>query len=88
LNFLLFEVKIILKNKFRTPFTYKYCLRSKKSKIFKTIHLFYVSYFKFLYNYFFKFVIHEINSKIIKSKIMVLTKRENVDVTDIDVTLS
>jgi hypothetical protein len=34
-------------------------------------NLFYVPYFKFLCNYFFKFVVHKINSKIIKSEMVV-----------------
>jgi hypothetical protein len=41
------------------------CIIFKKSKKFKTSCLFYVSYFKFLCNYFFKFIIHKMNSKII-----------------------
>jgi hypothetical protein len=35
--------------------------------------------------YFLKFVIHKINSKIIKSEIVKLTRRENVDIADADV---
>jgi hypothetical protein len=70
------------KFKFHTTFTYKYHLRSKQLKKLKTRHLFYVSYFKFVYNYFLKFIIHEINSKIIKSKIMVLTMRDNDNIAN------
>jgi hypothetical protein len=33
-------------------------------------------------DYFLKFVVHELNSKIVKSKIMILTVRENIDMTD------
>jgi hypothetical protein len=40
-----------------------------------------VSYFKILYNCFFKFIFHEINSKIIKARIVVLTGREKTDAT-------
>jgi hypothetical protein len=64
------------KIKFRTTFTYKYCLRSKK---IKPSHLFYVSYFKFLYNCFLNFVVQKINSKMVKSGIVVLTRREKAD---------
>jgi hypothetical protein len=35
-------------------------------------NLFYVSYFKFLCNYFLKFLVYKINSEIIKSKMMEL----------------
>jgi hypothetical protein len=48
-------------------------------------NLFYVSYFKFLYNYFLKFVVHKINSKMVKFRVMKLTGREITDVTDTDV---
>jgi cation transport ATPase len=50
-------------------------------------NLCYVPYFKFLCNYFLKFVIHKINYKIVKSRMMVLTRRENMDVTDADMTV-
>jgi hypothetical protein len=33
-------------------------------------------------DYFLKFVVHELNSKIVKSKIIILTVRENIDMTD------
>jgi hypothetical protein len=55
-------------------------LRSKNSKRIlkiKPSRLFYVSYFKFLCNYFLNFVVQKINSKMIKSGIVVLTGREN-----------
>jgi hypothetical protein len=48
-------------------------------------NLFYVSYFKFLCNCFLKFVVHKINSKMVKSGMVVLTEREKPDVTDADV---
>jgi hypothetical protein len=48
------------------------------------LNLFYVPYFKFLYNYFFKFIIHKMNSEMIKSKIVMLAGREKTDVTDAD----
>jgi hypothetical protein len=47
--------------------------------------LFYVSYFKFLCNYFLKFVVHKINSKMVKSWMVVLTEKEKADVDDTDV---
>jgi hypothetical protein len=47
-------------------------------------NLFYVSYFNFLCNYFLKFIVHEMNSKIFKSEIVVLTERENTDVANAD----
>jgi hypothetical protein len=50
-------------------------------------NLFYVLYFNFLYNYFLKFVIHKIKFEIIKFKMVVLTKREKINVTDTDVTM-
>jgi hypothetical protein len=58
------------------PFTNKYCLRSKISKKIKPSHLFYVLYFKFLYNYFLNFVVPKINSKMVNSKMMVLRERK------------
>jgi hypothetical protein len=42
-------------------------------------NLCYVPYFKFLRNYFLKFVIHKINSKIVKCGIVLMTVRENAD---------
>jgi hypothetical protein len=39
----------------------------------------------FMQLFFLKFVVHEINFEIIKSEMMVLTERENTDMTDIDV---
>jgi hypothetical protein len=48
-------------------------------------NLFYVSYFKFLCNYFLKFIIQKINSKMVKSEMVVLTGRKNTDMTDVDV---
>jgi hypothetical protein len=47
-------------------------------------NLCYVPYFKFFCNYFLKFVVHKINYKIVKSRMMVLTRRENMDVIDAD----
>jgi hypothetical protein len=44
-------------------------------------------YFKFLCNYFLKFVVHEINSKMVKSGTMVLTRRVNANLTDADVVM-
>jgi hypothetical protein len=35
--------------------------------------------------YFLKFIIHEINSEMIKSEIVVLTRKEKSDMTDADV---
>jgi hypothetical protein len=34
---------------------------------------------------FFKFVVHELNSEMVKSKIVMLTGREKTDVPDVDV---
>jgi hypothetical protein len=65
-----------------TPSTYKYRLKFKK---FKTCHLFYVSCFKILYYCLLKFVGHKMNSKMVKSGIVVLTRRQMVDMTDADV---
>jgi hypothetical protein len=59
----------------------------KVLKNFKTRHLFYVMYFKFLYNYFLKFIVHEINFEIVKSGMVVLTERKKTDVTDADVAM-
>jgi hypothetical protein len=50
-------------------------------------NLFYVLYFNFLYNCFLKFVIHKIKFEIIKFKMVMLTRREKIDVTDTDVTM-
>jgi hypothetical protein len=48
--------------------------------------LFYVAYFKFLYNCFLKFIVHKINSEMVKFKMVVLTERKNINVTNTDVT--
>jgi hypothetical protein len=48
-------------------------------------NLFYVSYFNFLCNYLLKFVVHEMNSEMFKSEIMILTEREKTDMVDADV---
>jgi hypothetical protein len=37
--------------------------------------------------YFLKFVVHKINSKMVKSKIVLLTRKEKTDVADADVTM-
>jgi hypothetical protein len=58
------------------------------SKKIKISHLFYVSYFNFLYNYFLKFIIYKINYEIVNSEMMVLTEREKIDMTDADVPVS
>jgi hypothetical protein len=60
----------------------------KSSKKIKTSHLFYVSYFKFWYNYFLKFVVYKINSKMVKYEMVVVTEIENIDVIDADVVVS
>jgi hypothetical protein len=41
-------------------------------------------YLNFLYNCFLNFVVYEINSKMVKCGMVVLTGRENTDVTDAD----
>jgi hypothetical protein len=51
-------------------------------------NLFYVSYFKFLYNYFLKFTIQNTNFEMIESAMVILTAREKSDVTDTDVIMS
>jgi hypothetical protein len=38
--------------------------------------------------YFLKFVVHELNSEIVKSKMVVLTEKEKTDVADTDVVVS
>jgi hypothetical protein len=57
---------------------------------------YYVSYFKLvciiiliimLFNLFFKFVVHKIHSKMVKSKMGVLTEKKKVDVANADVTM-
>jgi hypothetical protein len=48
-------------------------------------NLFYVSYFKFLYNFFLKFIVHKMNSKMVKPKIIKLIMRDKTDMTDADV---
>jgi hypothetical protein len=50
--------------------------------------LFYISYFKFLYNYFLKFIVHKINSKLIKYEIVKLTERKKTNMTNINVIVS
>jgi hypothetical protein len=42
-------------------------------------------YHKFLCNCFLKFIVHEMNSKIINSRMVVLTKKEKTDVVDANV---
>jgi hypothetical protein len=42
----------------------------------------------FVFNYFLKFIIHKMNYKIVKSEIMVLTRKEKTDVTDADVVMN
>jgi hypothetical protein len=56
---------------------------SKKSKKIKPNCLFYVSYFKFLYNCFLNFIIQKINSKIFKSRMVVLIGREKADADEL-----
>jgi hypothetical protein len=48
-------------------------------------NLFYVLYFNFLCNYFLKFVVRKINFEMVKSGIVVLTRREKADMADADV---
>jgi hypothetical protein len=48
-------------------------------------NLFYVSYFKFSYNFFLKFVVHKMNSEMVKPKIIKLIRRDKTDMTDADV---
>jgi hypothetical protein len=51
-------------------------------------NLFYVSYFKVLYNYFLKFIVHKINSEMVKSRMVVLTRRVNNNVDDTGMTMN
>jgi hypothetical protein len=48
-------------------------------------NLFHVSYLKFIYNCFLKFIVHKVNSEMVKSGMVMLTERENADVGDADV---
>jgi hypothetical protein len=50
-------------------------------------NLFYVSYFNFLCICFIKFVVHEINSEMIKSIMVLLTGREKSDIADAGITV-
>jgi hypothetical protein len=36
-------------------------------------------------DYFLKFVVHKLNFEIVRSKMMLLTKREKIDMTDTDI---
>jgi hypothetical protein len=38
-------------------------------------NLFYISHFNFLYNYFLKFIVNKINFEMVKSRMVVLTRR-------------
>jgi hypothetical protein len=38
-------------------------------------------------DYFLKYIVHELNSEMVKSKMMVLAERENTDITNADVTM-
>jgi hypothetical protein len=58
------------------------------SKNFQTRRSFYVLCFKFLYNYFLKFVIHKMNSEMVKSGMVLLSGREKSDMADVDVAMS
>jgi hypothetical protein len=51
-------------------------------------NLFYVSYFKVLYNYFRKFIVHKINSEMVKSRMVVLTRRVKNNVDDTGMTMN
>jgi hypothetical protein len=48
-------------------------------------NLFYISYLNFLCNYFLKFIAHKIDSKIVKSEMVMLISREKTNVVSIDV---
>jgi hypothetical protein len=50
-------------------------------------NLFYVSYFKFVCNFFLKFIVNTTNSKIIKSRMIMLIKSEKFDMTDTNMTV-
>jgi hypothetical protein len=36
-------------------------------------------------DYFLKFIVHKLNFEIVRSKMMLLTKREKIDMTDTDI---
>jgi hypothetical protein len=46
-----------------------------------------VLYFKFLCNYFLKFIVHKMSPEIIKSKMVVMIGEEKTDITDAHVTM-
>jgi hypothetical protein len=48
-------------------------------------NLFYVSYFRFLYNCFLKFIVQKIIFEMFKSGVVILTRRQNANITDADV---
>jgi hypothetical protein len=50
-------------------------------------NLFYVSYFKFLCNYFLKFIVHKINFEMVKYEMMMLTRKKKTDVADADMAM-
>jgi hypothetical protein len=43
---------------------------------------------RIILNYFLKFIVHELNSEMVKSKIMLLTEKEKADVADANVVMS
>jgi hypothetical protein len=81
-----FKLKFDRLNTNLTEYKFDY-LRSKNSKKIKTHRLFYVSCFNILYNYFLKFVVYEMNSEMFKFGMLMLTRRENVDMSDVDITV-
>jgi hypothetical protein len=48
-------------------------------------NLFYVSYFRFLYNCFLKFIVQKMIFEMFKSEMVILTGRQNANITDADV---
>jgi hypothetical protein len=81
-----FKLKFDRLNTNLTEYKFDY-LRSKNSKKIKTRRLFYVSCLNILYNYFLKFVVYKMNSEMFKFGMLMLTRRENVDMVDADITV-
>jgi hypothetical protein len=60
-------------------------LKNQKNSNFPIYFMYHVL---FVFNYFLKFIIHKMNYKIVKSEIMVLTRKEKTDVTGADVVMN
>jgi hypothetical protein len=62
-------------------------LHAVVSTLCVVILIYFVSYFNFLYNYFFKFIVYKIHSEMVKSEMMILTRREKTDMIDTDMVI-